>query len=57
MQSFKEGFNGHHSDVAQHPDRSDLAQHYNENDCDIRKYLEIPVLEQAKGSSDYLNHK
>ena len=35
-QSLNERFNGHRSDVTTHPHQSDLAQHYNENDCDIR---------------------
>ena len=49
--------NGHCSDAVHHPDRSDLAQHYNKNDCDIRHDLEISVLEHARGSSDYMKHK
>ena len=57
-QSLKERFNGHLSDAVHHPDRSDLAQHYNENDCNIRHDLEISVLEEhARGSSDYMKYK
>ena len=56
-QSLKERFNGHLSDAVHHPDQSDLAQHYNENDCNIRHDLEISVLEHARGSSDYTKYK
>ena len=42
-QSLNERFNGHRSHVVHHPNRSDLAQHYNENDCDFRHDLEISV--------------
>ena len=56
-QSLNERFNGHHSDAVHHRDWSDLAQHYNEDDCDIRHDLEISVLEHARGSSDYIKDK
>ena len=56
-QSHNKRFNGHHSDAVHHPDWSDLAQHYNKNDCDIRHDLEISVLEHARGSSGYMKHK
>ena len=56
-QSLNERFNCHPSDEVHHPGRSDLAQHYNENDCDIRHDLEILVLEHARVSSDYMKPK
>ena len=56
-QSLKERFNGYRSDAVHDPDRSDLAQFYNENDCDIKHDLKISVLEHARGSSDYMKHK
>ena len=56
-QSLNERFNCHRSDEVHHPGRSDLAQHYNENDCDIRHDLEILVLEHARVSSDYMKPK
>lgn len=42
--------------MVHHLDRSQLVQHYNENDCDNRHDLKISVLEHAKGSSDYMRH-
>ena len=51
-QSLNERFNGHRSDVVHRRGRSDLAQHYNETDCDIRHDSDILVLEHARGSSD-----
>ena len=56
LQSLNERFNDHLSDAVHHPERSDLAQHYNENDYEIRHDLEILVLEHARGSSDYMKH-
>ena len=56
-QSLNDRFNGHSSDAVYHPDRSGLAQHYNENDCDIRHELEISVVEHARGSGDCMKHK
>ena len=49
-------FDGHHSDMAHHPDQSDLAQH-NKKDCYIRHDFENSVLEHAKGSSDHMKCK
>ena len=56
-QSLNERFNCHCPDAVHHPDQSDLAQHYNENNCDLIHDLEISVLEHARGSSDYMKHK
>ena len=56
-QSPNERFNSHHSDVGQHPERSYLPPHYNENDYDLRHDLEISVLEHSRGSSEYMKLK
>ena len=56
-QSPNEKFNSHRSNAVHHPGRSNFAQHYNENDFNIRHDLEISVLEYARGSSDYVKHK
>ena len=42
--------------MAQDPHQFDLAQHNNENDCNIRSDLEILVLEHVKGFSDCMKH-
>ena len=41
MQSHNKRFNCHCADVAQDPHQFDLAQHNNENECNIRCDLEI----------------
>ena len=56
MQSHNKRFNCHCADVAQDPHQFDLAQHNNENECNIRCDLEILVLEHVKGFSDCMKH-
>ena len=47
----------HRSDILHRSKRSDLAQHYAQNDCDFEKDLQVSVLETVVGSKNLREFK
>ena len=49
-QGLNERYNGHHrSDLKLRPDRTELTQHFKNNNCNFEKDLQISILEKVKG--------
>ena len=42
-------FSSHRSDIRCYPDRCELSKHFNSNDCDFEKDLQISILEKVAG--------